>query len=442
MRLSAVWLIVVGVAAAALAWGFVVGREPVPARPSDLVRPVSSDWYERLPLDAVASTNAYLERIPPDVRVRGEAYADTRLLAFALQVSSVLAATLLFTLGTFAARTRDRLRYATSRPILVDTSTSLVYFTALYALTLPSQIYARFVRPHRAGFSDQTFAGWLTDDLINWAVLTAFYTLGVLIIYAVMRRRPGQWVAWATGAYAVLYALYVLLSPGVIEPLTNAFRPLADGPQKAQIVALARANGVDDVAVVTGDASRQTRLLNAHVSGFGSAARISVDDTTLQETTDPMLRFVVGHELGHFVLDHTIASTVTSTALAALGFIFIALGMRVARRRSVQSHPATSGDIGTLPLFWGLFLVWGFLSLPIGNAFSRVNERQADLYGLNASQAPHGMAEFMIHDADHARLQPTAIDYALFYDHPGDAERVATAMRWREETARLSDRVK
>jgi STE24 endopeptidase len=66
-----------------------------------------------------------------------------------------------------------------------------------------------------------------------------------------------------------------------------------------------------------------------------------------------------------------------------------------------------------------------------------VYERQADLYGLNASQAPHGMAEFMIHDADTARLAPTLLEYALFYDHPSDAERVMTAMRWRASEAAL-----
>ena len=43
----------------------------------------------------------------------------------------------------------------------------------------------------------------------------------------------------------------------------------------------------------------------------------------------------------------------------------------------------------------------------------------------------------MIHDADYVRLRPTALEYALFYDHPSDTERVATAMQWRVASARL-----
>ena len=37
----------------------------------------------------------------------------------------------------------------------------------------------------------------------------------------------------------------------------------------------------------------------------------------------------------------------------------------------------------------------------------------------------------MIHTADNARLMPNAVEYALLYTHPSDAERVRTAMEWR-----------
>jgi STE24 endopeptidase len=190
---------------------------------------------------------------------------------------------------------------------------------------------------------------------------------------------------------------------------------------------------------VTGDASRQTKLLNAHVSGIFGTARISVDDTTLRATSDPMLRAVVAHEIGHYVMNHEMQSVVTDTLIMSIGFVLMALGTRAVvggfgRRWQMSGIE----DIASLPVFWGLFLMWGFASLPASNAISRDCEHQADLYGLNASQAPHGLAEFMIHDADTVRLRPTAIEYALFYTHPSAAERVATAMRWRAESAHLA----
>ena len=436
------WLagaVILAVAALALLWGESVSREPAPARPADLTTPVDATWYDTLPLDPAAATAAYLDRIPADTRARGEAYSNTRMVAFVFRVAILLVATAFLLITWFGVRVRDAAGTVLRRKPLVDAVAALTYFIALYALTLPAEVYASFVRPHRFGFSDQPFGGWIVDSLTNWAVLTAFFVVAVLGIYAVMRRRPRTWAAWAIALYAALRTLYAVLAPGVIEPLTNDFRPLEEGAQKTQILALARANGIEAASVVTSDASRRSRLLNAHVSGFGATARISLDDTTLRATSDPMLRFVVGHEIGHFVLDHDIAGVVSDTLIAAVGFVVIAWALRfLLRRFDARFGIRGEGDIASLPLFWGLFLLWGFLAAPATSAASRAYERQADLYGLNASRAPHGMAEFMIHDADTARLQPRAVEYALFYGHPSDAERVMVAMQWRAGAARLA----
>jgi STE24 endopeptidase len=371
---------------------------------------------------------------------RGEAYSDTRMRVFWLRVLTLILATALLLATAFAAQLRAIAAGRLLRPAAIDAVVAIQYFVAMLALSLPVEIYARFVRPHRFGFSDQPFAAWLSDYVINWSVLTAFYLIAVLLIYRVFRWRPQQWVAWAVAVYVGLRALYALLSPDVIEPLTNNFKPLAEGPQKAQIVALAHANGIDELAVVTGNASRQSRLLNAHVSGFAGTTRISVDDNTLSTTSDPMLRAVVAHEIGHFVLKHTATSIVTDSLVMAAGFAFIALSMRGLLRRFGSRWRVTGiADIAALPAFWGLLLLWMYASLPLTNAMSRVAEHQADLFALGASQAPHGLAEFMIHDADTTRLRPTALEYALFYTHPSAAERVETAMRWRAETTRLRE---
>ncbi len=438
MRPRTIWGLIGAVGAAALVWGWSVGNEGVPARPSDQTTAVPTSWYANLPLDPAAATNAYLARIPAEMRERGEQYSDTRMLALELRILSLILATGFLCATRMAANARERVGRAIARRWLVDLVVALQYFIALFLLSLPTEVYATFVRQHRFGFSDQPFAAWISDSLVNWGVFTAFYVFGVLAVYSVIRRRPTQWVAWAAGIYLVLNATYNLLSPNVIEPLTNAFHPLAEGPQKQQIIALAHASGIREVAVVVGDASQQTRLLDAHVSGLGGTARISMDDTTLRATSDPMLRAVVAHEIGHYVMNHVAQSVVTDTLIMSIGFAMIALGTRATVRR-FGSHWQMSGtgDIASLPVFWGIYLLWGFASLPMTNAISRNYEHQADLYALNASQAPFGLAEFMIHDADVARLRPSSLEYALFYTHPSDAERVETAMQWRAASARL-----
>jgi STE24 endopeptidase len=437
MRLSVFWAFIALVGAAAISWGWSVGGEAVPARPADQTIPASAEWLAGLPFDPEAATAAFVARIPQGMRERGEKYSDTRMQAFVLRVLSLVLATAFVCATRATARMRELVTRVVKRREYGDAAVALQYFLALFVLSLPVEIYATFLRPHRFGFSDQPFGAWFIDSLIDWGVFTAFYTVAVLALYAFIRRRPTQWVAWATGVYLVLRIVYELLAPGVIEPLTNTFRPLADGHQKQLILALARANGIADVAVVTSDASRQSRLLNAHVSGIAGSARISVDDTTLESTSDPVLRAVVGHEIGHYVLNHRIQYVVTDTLITFVGLVLISLGLRLfVGRLGPRLRVAGVGDIAGLPIFWGLFLLWGFASLPLGNAISRDFERQADLYGLNASQAPLGLAEFMIHDADTVRLQPGVIEYALFYTHPGAIERVATAMQWRVASRR------
>lgn len=425
----------------ALAWGWHVDGQPVPARPADLTSPLTDAWQAALPIEADAATSAYLARIPEAMRLRGEAYSDTRLAAFGWRVLTLVLATGLICASGLAAGMRDLAARCTGRPILRDGLFALQYFVALFALCLPAEVYAAFVRQHRFGFSGQPFAAWLGDSLVNWLVFTVFYLAGVVSIYALIRRRSGCWVLGATATYAVLRLLYVAIQPSVIEPLTNDYRPLPDGPQRQQVLAIARASGISDAAVVTGNASAQTRMLNAHVSGFGGAARISIDDNTLAQTSDPMLRAVMAHELGHYVLRHDLVLAVGDCLVAALGFGLISLCLpRLLARFGGRWRIQVLGDIAGLPLFWGLYLLWGFASLPLSNAVSRMCEHQADLYSLGAAAEPEGLAEFMIHDADIARLRPRWYEYALFYDHPSDAERVATAMTWREQMAPLHPR--
>jgi STE24 endopeptidase len=225
---------------------------------------------------------------------------------------------------------------------------------------------------------------------------------------------------------------YVVLLPVVVEPLFNVYRPLADGPQKTEIVALARANDVPSADVFVSDASRQTRLLNAHVSGWGGTARITLDDNLLSEQFQPGVRWVVAHEIGHYVLGHTITAVIFLSLVMLVGFLFVAwAGRRLLAAYGVRWRIAKLSDTAAIPLLWFLYTLFGILSLPVTNAISRAQETQADLYGLNASDEPHGMAEFSIHDADTARLNPTTLDVALFYTHPSDRDRVEMAMQWR-----------
>lgn len=426
--------VIVAALLGALAWGFIAGNQPPVPRPAVRTLPVEPAWYAQLAADPVVATEAFLNRVPPETRAHGEAFDGTRYLTLALRVAVLVGSIALIMFTGVAARLRSIAVRASSHRVAQDALFALLFFVILFVLSLPVETYAGFVRIRHAGFSRRSYLDWLADAAIGWAVITTFYVVGVVAIMALIRRRPQSWVAWSTVLYAVLSLVYVLLSPQYIEPLLNSFTPLAEGPDKAAILSLARANGVPANDVFVGDASRQGVLLNAHVSGVAGTARIVLDDNTIASAPPAEVKFVLAHEIGHYVLAHVTKGIVFDSLIAGVGFLFVGWSMnKLLRRYGRRWQVSDQGDIAALPVFWGLFLLWGFISLPVGNSIVREQEAEADLYGLNASRQPFGLAEFMIRDADAERLDPPAIEEWAFYTHPSARNRIFAAMRWRAE---------
>jgi STE24 endopeptidase len=419
---------------AALVWGSIVNSQPVPSRGALHATEVGPDWYAALAADPETATNSYLQRVAPEVRARGDALGQTRYVILAMRVLVLVLSVTLIMFSGAAARLRERLARRGRHLWLQDASFALILFAALFVLTLPVETYADFVRIRHAGFTHRTYVDWLGDAALGWAVNSVFAIVGVTLVMALIRRRPRSWVAWATVVYLVLSSFYVLIEPQYIEPLFNRFTPLADGPAKQAILSLAKANGVPASDVLVRDASRQSELLNAHVSGIGGTAQIVLDDNTVAQTPKAEFEFVMAHEIGHYVLAHIPKDIVFDTLVMGLGFLFIGWGsQRLISRYGRRWRVDGIGDTGAMPVLWGLLLLWGFVSLPINNGISREQENEADIFGVNASQQPLGLAEFMIRDADAEKLDPSSLEEWLLFDHPSARNRIYAAMRWRAE---------
>jgi STE24 endopeptidase len=414
----------------------VVAESGAPAdRPIDLIRPVPSSWYDALPADPERATEAFLARVPPVMRERGEAVSQTRYAALAARIIVGLGALLLFLISGAAGELSLRLAHVSRRQWVRDAAFAAVLLSYAWIITLPVEVGFSYMRYRAFGFSAQPFFGWLQDYLLGWLASVPFYIVGVVVLMALVRRQPRSWPISAGLVYAGLAIALNVAMPLIIEPMTNTFTPLPDGPVKRTIEALAHEAGVPATDVYTSDASRQTRILNGHVSGGFGSARIVIDDTSLGSSL-PMIMALVAHEIGHYKMAHVIKMVVVASLVALLG---LALISRVApiclRSFGTQWRVLTVADSGAIALYWLLFTAWGFVAEPLTNAYARVQETQADQFSLDLAKRPDGLAEFMIHDADIARLKPSALDIALFFSHPGDASRVAHAMRWRAEHA-------
>jgi STE24 endopeptidase len=83
-----------------------------------------------------------------------------------------------------------------------------------------------------------------------------------------------------------------------------------------------------------------------------------------------------------------------------------------------------------------VFSVFFFLLTPILNTYIRVNEAEADIYGLHASREPDGFAEVALKLGEYRKLEPGAFEEWFFFDHPSGRARIEMAMEWKAEALR------
>ena len=408
---------------------------PVKAFP---IRPVDDAWRAALPRDPEAATRAYLDRLPAESKARSDAYFEGGywLILWNFLAMLAVAAVLLWTRPSVAVR--DWARRVARWRWLADAVYGGFFAIVSWVLTLPLTIYQGFWREHAYGMATQGFGAWFGEQLLALAVSTVVTALAVSLLYAVLRRAREHWWMWAAAVATSLAALGALVSPVWIEPLFNTYKPVEDGPVKRAVLAMAHANGVPADNVYEVDASRQTTRVSGNVSGLGGTAAIRLNDNLLRRASEGEIRAVMGHEIGHYAMNHIPRMLLQFAALMLVGFAFSAWAMRRllarhAARWRVPVAPEGVADVGTLPLLAAVLCVFMFAATPIDNTIVRTMEAEADLWSLNLAREPLGLAEVMLKLAEYRKTEPGPVEEFFFFDHPSAHSRILAAMRWREQ---------
>jgi STE24 endopeptidase len=201
---------------------------------------------------------------------------------------------------------------------------------------------------------------------------------------------------------------------------------------------MARANGIPATDVYQIDASRQTTRMSANVSGYGNTMRITLNDNLLRRGSPEEIQEVMGHEMGHYVLNHIPKDLLFFFVIFAIGFALLrwALNWCLARWGERWKIRAIT-DVAVIPLVFLLASIFFFVLTPIINTHIRTTELEADMYGLNASRQPDGAAQGAIHLGEYRKMSPGPLEEWIFYDHPSGRTRIYNAMRWKAENLQL-----
>ena len=316
---------------------------------------------------------------------------------------------------------------------------SLALFFAAYqvvdwAARLPFSYLAGFAREHAYGLSDQTLAKWLTDSLLNLGVTVAIGAALLWIPWWALRRMPRLWwIAWTAGAVPFAIAA-VWLQPLVIAPLFNDFGPMKDPVLERKILALAEHAGIEGGRIFEVAKSEDTNRINAYVTGFGSSKRIVLWDTMLIGLKDDEVLVVMGHEMGHYALNHVIVGISRSVLLAGFGFAFLHwVGGASLRRYGERWRIRSLREIGALPLMIGLGTAFLLIAAPLQLAVSRSMEHEADRFALELTRDNEACARAFvsIQQSNLGNPWPGPLYKLWRSSHPPLGERVEFCNRYR-----------
>jgi STE24 endopeptidase len=388
--------------------------------------------------DATVATNAYLAQIPADKTARSDSYFEGGYWLILWDFLYGVAVCLLLLNLRWSARIRDLADRVTRFKPVHTFVYWLLYLVLTTILTFPLTVYEGYFREHKYGLATQSFGPWMGDQLKGLGLGLVLGGVLVTLLFGIVRRLPRTWWIWGAVVAVIFGAFTALIFPVYIVPIFNTATPLNDPKIVDPILSMARANGIPAKNVYKIDASRQSTRMSANVSGFASTMRITLNDNLLRRGSPEEIQSVMGHEMGHYVLNHINKFLMFQLIETVLLFAYLYWGLNWALQRWGEKWQIHSvGDPAVLPLVILLVTIFGFVSTPIDNTFTRSQEYEADMYGLNTSRQPDGFAQAAIHLGEYRKMNPGPVEEYIFFDHPSGRNRIYAAMRWKAENLSL-----
>lgn len=382
--------------------------------------------------DSEAATQAYLATLQGAARAKSDAYFEGGywLLLWGTLIS-VLIDYALLRFG-LSARFRNWAERVTSKRFLQSMLYAVPYMVATAIIALPWTIYTGYFREKQYDLLSQGFGEWGKEQLIGLAIGTIGMMVIIALVMAGIRRSPKRWWLYGTGIAVLFMAFVIMITPVFINPLFNTYKEMPAGPVRDRIVAMAQSQHIPAEHIYVFDQSKQHKRISANVSGLGPTIRISLNDNLLNRTSMAETTAVMGHEMGHYVLDHVLTLTLGFSLMFG-AFFWIA-------SRTVPSMIARWGeawglrgidDVAAWPVYSIVLALLILLGTPVKNTIVRVNESQADAFGLDVAREPDGFASVAMKLSEYRKIDPGPVEEFVFYDHPSGHTRVKMAMDWK-----------
>jgi STE24 endopeptidase len=388
--------------------------------------------------DATAATDAYLAQIPAAARARSDAYFEG---GYWMLLWDFLFAVVVYW-ALLRWRVSARMRDFSERITRFKPLQTFLYWAQFLVVTTvvgaPLAAYEGYFRELKYGLATQTFGGWIGDQFKSLLIGMVMGGVLAMLLFGVVRKLPRSWHVWGAIVTLLFLTFGVAIAPVVLIPIFYKVNKLDDPKVTRPILSLAHANGIPAHDVYQMNASRDTNRMSANVSGFGKTMRITLNDNLLRRGSPEEIQSVMGHEMGHYVLNHIPKSLQFFLIVIVTGFALLKWSLDWAIARWGEGWGVRGvGDPAVLPLVLLLASIFLFVLTPVMNTFTRSQEYEADMYGINASRQPDGFAQAAIHLGEYRKMSPGPVEEYIFYDHPSGRGRIFAAMQWKSQNLKL-----
>jgi len=305
----------------------------------------------------------------------------------------------------------------------------LVCYVASAFLFLPLNFFSGYILEHRFGLSNETKKMWAADFFKNFGINLVLMTVLGESLHLFVRHAGGWWWVWAGTFWLLLGVLISNIFPVVILPMFYKVKPLGDQDLVGRLVRMSEAVKAKILGVFEMDMSRKSKKANAMFAGVGNTKRIILTDTLVRDYTHEEIESVLAHELGHFYHRHIWKLLGVSAAATFAGLYLTSILLDLLVRLGGFKGIA---DVAALPLFALVLAVFGVFTMPLTNTYSRILEKEADVFALEKTGNPAAFISSMRKLASQNLSNPEphpAVEFIL-YTHPAISKRIKLAERY------------
>jgi STE24 endopeptidase len=302
-------------------------------------------------------------------------------------------------------------------------------------MSLPFSWYSTFVVEQKHGFNKSTLLLFFQDKAVT-LLLTAAISAPLIPAVVYIVRMGGPYFFLYLWLFLFVVSLVMMtLYPTLIAPLFNTFKRLEDGEIKTGIEQLAQQITFPLTEIFVVDGSKRSGHSNAYFYGFFKNKRIVLYDTLLTQVTVGEILAILGHELGHYKLWHTLQGfAVSQLYTLALFGSFAGLALQP----SLFSSFGFAASIASPPpVFIALLLFLQTAWAPVDKLLnvlltvnSRRNEFQADAFAVQLGRGQDlcgGLVKLSVENMDN--FVPDEWYSAYHYSHPPLVERLRAVAR-------------